>query len=162
MPEIYGTAYTEAARDLLKAVLDDLVADMIAAGTYNPVITYAYDRHNVADIDFNAVTVDLLEIEFQIGEQGAAGTGAQVQSFYKMTFTCRIHVDYIDGLHDPTGCAQMLNSVANKLSDNRELSTAYQIKEISDLSADEEFEESHTVGGQLSVVVWTGVNHTQE
>ena len=82
-----------------------------------------------------------------------------------MVFSIRVHNGYAinkEAATDKTTCSQLLNSISNKLSDNRSLGSGYHIIDISEYLLNEEFDESYTVGGSINVTVAYGVNHTQE
>ena len=159
MAEVYGSPYFETARDKLKALMDALVVTM--ATGYDPALSYAYDYHNVADMGLNAVTIgaEASAIRDQ-REETVSSVGPSV--VYDMQFSIRVHTDHVDGTRDRIKVSRLLNSVNNKLLLNTDLGDGYCIKFTTDLLFNEEFDESDTYGGQLSVVLDLFATNTQE
>jgi hypothetical protein len=156
MPEVYGEAWIETARDELVTLLNALRTTM--ATGYDPTFSYVHARHTVAKLLLNAVTIDLGS-----HEEGDISWATDVANRYMMTFTVRVHTAYADEASDGQKQARLINSIINKLKDNYGLvGDAYHIEEITDISVNETFAESDTVGGSLSVVVSVNVEHTQE
>lgn len=156
MTEIYGTAYVETAKDKLKALMDALVTSM--ASGYDPAISYAYETHNVADLDLNAVTIGFGGCDPTPQANGGSGQ----TSLYLMNFTVRVHTAYDGSYFDRDKTARLLNSVTNKIQANLDLGDGYRVDGITNMMVGETFEESASIGGELTVTVWMPVLHSQE
>ena len=159
MAEVFGTGYFETAKDKLKALMDELVSDM-AAG-FDPAIDYAYDYHNVADMDLNAVSQSMVASALldNVNEDASEiGAGA----IYDMQFSMRVHTDHVDGTRDVIKNTRLLESVNNKLLNNVDLGDGYRVRVTTDFEYDAEFEESDTYGAQLTVVIRLYLTITQE
>jgi len=156
MAEVYLTSWLETARDKLKALLDALKTTM--ASGYDPTFGYVYEYHNVANLQLNAVTIGLDTVEAET--EGMSSSGDVVQ--YLMAFTLRVHTAYQGGIMDDQKNARLLNSIANKLKANRSLGDDYFIRDVGEIRSSEEFAESATVGGQLSVIIEKNHIHDQE
>jgi len=155
MAEIYGTTWLETARDKIKALLDMLKTAM--ASGYSPTFSYVYERHNTAKLQLNAVSVGL-----QDAVEGEKAASNNVLEKFIVPFTLRVHTAYSGGVQDDQKNARLLNSIVNKLLANYNLGDGYRIEDVTDISASEEFADSHTLGGQMTVYVRKEVNYTQE
>ena len=155
MAETYGNATLEDIRDKLVSKLNDLVTAM--ASGYNPKISYVYDHHNVANCQFNAVSVSIESADPSSEAAGSAGITVQ----YPCGITVRVHTAYQGGLVDEVKNARLINSVVNYLSKYKDLGGGYRVHEVKTILPNEEFEESHTVGGECEVLVTKFVLHTQ-
>jgi hypothetical protein len=156
MSETYGTGWVETARDKVRALLAALPVDM--AGT-DPTIGYIYDGHVTANLQLNAVSISL---ESYALESQAAVPGAGPVPRHDISFTVRVHTGYLDDPLDDIAVQRLLNSVQNKLLANQDLGDNYYIMDTTVGEVTGRFEDSGTVGGELTVNVWTYVTHTQE
>lgn len=158
MAEIFGTDIFEAAKDKLLALMTALITNM---SSDNPAIGYAYDYHNIVDISFNAVSIQL-ESASQLDDstQTVAATG--VGAIYDLDFSIRIHIDHIDGKYDSIKVARLMNSVSNKLHKNKDLGGGFRTQYTADYKFNEEFDLSDTIGGEFLVVIRNFANHAQE
>lgn len=155
MAETYGEGWIETARDKLYDLLNALKTTM--ASGYDPTFTYLYRRHTVADLRLNAVTIDLAE-----GTPSGESWETDVANRYLLNFSIRVHTDYDDGYSDGEKQARLVNSIVNKLKANYNLGGSYLLNNISDLSVNQTFSESHTFGGQVVAIVEVNIAHTQE
>jgi len=106
-----------------------------------------------------------------ISTQSGAGTDPAVgyiydtgkTSLWEMIFTVRVHTAYLpNGIRDDQKVARLLNSLVNKFQTNIDLGNNFRIDTVGDVLIGEEFDESATYGGQLSVMVNLPVVQTQE
>ena len=155
MAEIFGQAWTETAKDKVKVLLDALLATM-AAG-YDPTFSYTYDRHNVADLDLNAVTVSALDFETE-----PIGAGTNPLTNHMIRLSIRVHTAYNGGVEKSDTNIKLLNSIANKLLNNENLLNNYRVEQILDVEATKEFEESGSLGGELIAIISFIETHIQE
>ena len=156
MAEVFGTAYIEVAGDYLYALVDALKTTM--ASGYDPTFSYVYRKHNEV-MSLNAVSVDLDEA-VDSEDEGFGSSSQQV--LYHLVFTIRVHTDYVDGVMDRQKNGRLLNSIINKLKANKALGSSYFIYSVTDIRAAETFEESATLGGQITVTVTKAIQHSQE
>ena len=154
MPEIYGTTFIEDARDKIIVELNALKTTM--ATGYSPTFSYVYDRHNVAKLQLNAVSVDL-----ESAEPSLVGTNDYFIRWL-MLFTIRVHTAYADGIQDGLKNARLLNSIINKLKGNKVLGGGFRIQDVREVFGRLDFAESDTMGGQLMCVVEITVEHLEE
>jgi len=155
MAEVYGNATLEDVRDKLVSKLNDMVTAM--ASGYDPTISYVYDHHNTAYMQFNAVSVGLDGAEPNNQAFGSAGVTVQ----YECQFTVRVHTAYQGGLVDEVKNARIINSVVNYMTTYKNLAGGYWLQDVNDVTANQEFAESFTLGGQCTVLVTMPVTHTQ-
>ena len=159
MAEVTGNDIFEAARDLLVARVTDLISDQSGAGD-DPAIGYVYERHDVAKLLLNGCTVALERArtneERTVGNRGLGW-------MWEMLFTVRVHTAYLPhGIRDDQKVARLLNSLLNQFQTKIKLDTTFRIDAITDLMVGEDFEESATYGGQLTVQVSLWVRQVQE
>jgi|CXWL01.1.fsa_nt_gi 3-phenylpropionate/cinnamic acid dioxygenase small subunit len=162
MPEVYtgnGDTCFETGRDLLVARLDELETDM--AG-YEPAIDNVYDRHNVANLRLNAVTVGLAAPNGSVAAYSRPLT--QGTMGWTLVYSIRVHTAYSGGIKDDQKSARLLNSIVNKLLAKRSLSLTdrYVITEVNDIKNAVEFEESASIGGEVMVTIDHFTTYTQE
>jgi hypothetical protein len=155
MAEVYGEAWIETARDKLYNLLNALKTTM--ASGYDPTFSYLYDRHHVAKLLLNAVTIDLESVD-ETDQQWTSSTVTR----YLLTFSIRVHTAYSDGYNDGQKQARLLGSIVNKLKANYDLGDSYHLVGIGDMSVNESFSETDTLGGQVSVTISVNIQHTQE
>jgi hypothetical protein len=153
MAEIYNNSWSEDARDKLVARLTTLMSTM--ASGYNPTFSYIYECHNVANLQLNAVTVDL--------DSALAGpVGAnQYAARWTMQFSIRVHTAYADGIVDGQKQARLLNSIAEGLKEDMDLADGHRIQALTELVTREGFEESDSIGGHLICVTTYDAQYTQ-
>jgi len=155
MAEVYSTAWIEEAKDKLKTLFDSLIVSMTAD---NPKPEYVYEHHNVAKIYLNAITFDIEGIEEDLASIEVV---SQTLNRFLISFTIRVHTSYQpNGIRDGQINARLLNSVANKLIENRDLGDNYRIETIDDMVVNEAFVA--TYGGQMRGVVSAIVEAAQE
>ena len=155
MAEVYGTAWIETARDKIKALLDALITDMSSG--YDPKISYVYEGHDTAKIQFNALT---LEFEEMPREERVGWTSTGSLIVYPLLFSVRVHTAEVGDMEDAVKISRLLNSVINKLQPNANLGDNYRIQSVYELSGAQEFAESSTIGGELKIEIHIHVTHT--
>jgi hypothetical protein len=160
MAEIYGS-YTqlETARDKVKTYLDALITAM--ATGYTPKLDYAHDRHQVAAIKLNAVTVQV-ESARRMQPGGEQSGGSMVPIYdYLIDLSIRVHTAYEGRFNDVEKNARLLNSIDNYLSARWNMGDDYYLHNISDIKPNESFSESNTLGGSLMITMIIQIDHTQ-
>jgi len=153
MAEIYGETFLETGRDKIVSLIEDLKSDMSSG--YSPTISYVYDGHLQADLNLNAVSVDLLSANM---DQESTGTFV----IYNINYSVRVHTGYSDGYNDVIVNARLLGSIVNKLNANIVLGDNYILKEVTSIEPDQTFEETETLGGSLVATIMVSVAYTQE
>jgi hypothetical protein len=158
MAEVYGASCIETAADKLYDLIVAL-KDTMATG-YDPTFSYVHQKHNMICTGLNAVTIELESATLESTGVSSSGKANQAQ----MTFTIRVHTDYqgIGAVRDAQKNWRLLNSILNKISANINLDDGYFILEMTNILPNEEFAESYTVGGQMSVQVIKNNVNTQE
>ena len=155
MSEVYSTAWLETARDKIVAQLNTLKTTM--ASGYDPTFSYVYDYHNVAKLQLNAVSVAIDVVNPDTVSVGSSGLGV----LYPMEFTLRVHTAYSGEIMDGVKNARLLNSIINYLMEHKELGDGYRMFLITDITTNEEFAESATLGGECKVIVHQYSRHVQ-
>ena len=145
----YGSSavFTDV-RDKLKAALDALV--IIMAGGYNPTLSYAYNKHQVPNLELNAVSV---EVESGDSTDSVGGEAGKVAFIYRVTASIRVHTSYSNGKVDPVANVYLLDSLNTYFQQNRNLGDGYRILRIHSVEAEMEFTDSFTRGAQFLVDV---------
>ena len=158
MGEVWGAEATfELARDRLKAQLDALILAMVTDGT-DPALNYAYDHHIVANLQLNAVTIEMADLET---EYMGVGAPSGVNLKYIIPFEIHVHTAYENGQMDTVKNMRLLNSIDNYLNVNRDLGDKYRIDLTSTLNNQQEFDDSRTRGGSMQVIIYVYINHAQ-
>jgi len=161
MAEVYNTsqsAVLETVRDTIKTKLDAIVWTDIS-----PDIDYTYDNHRIANMSFNAVSVEIVGVEKEHTAQQSSPAGPVIN--YYITIELRIHTA-VGGRHnDYDTFMRLANSLSNFLAENNALGTHANgrmvVHDPGQIVPDQTFEESDTVGGSLTfIVLWSG-QHTQ-
>lgn len=155
MPEVYGSAHFETARDKVVARLTALRDAM--AIDYSPKFTHVHERHNVADLKLNAVTVGLEDAV----QENRGNRGSDIIIDNELTFKIRIHTAYADGIADDQVTARLCNSVCNHLRSKYDLGDGYHMTVGTSITANNQFDESATLGGELQVTVLFVSEHAQ-
>ena len=151
MAEIYGEAFTETAKDGLITILTELITDMTAD---DPKISYVYDRHDKAVLLLNAITIDFDSMD---GEPRFT----DYNKYYMMTFSIRVHTDYLGGTRDANKNRRLLNSIINKLQANiKAIATDYRLEDIREVEPLEDY--FFTIGGSLLADVAVTITYEQE
>lgn len=159
MAEITGNDIFEVARDKLTGLVSALITTQASNGD-DPAVGYMYDNHAPAKLQLNGCSV-ALEAASPAEERGHS-TGRNT-SVWIMEFTVRVHTSYLPhGIRDDQKVARLLNSLVNKFETNRRPGDDLDINYVHDVMVGEEFEESVSYGGQLTVDVVLPVLQTQE
>jgi uncharacterized protein affecting Mg2+/Co2+ transport len=161
MAEIYKAAQStimETARDTLKTALDAIVWTDIS-----PAISYVYDNHRIADMSFNAVSLEIAGVEKEFTGQQSAPSGPIIN--YWLQTELRIHTAVAGRHNDYDVFMRLANSLQNFIAEKNHLGTHVNgqmvIGRQGIITPGQTFEESDTVGGTLSfAILWTG-KHTQ-
>jgi hypothetical protein len=154
MAEIFGTAFTETAKDHIVTLITALMSTMSAG--YDPTFSYIYEKHGVAKLELNGVTIDM------VGIDPANEVANDYNIRYLMEFSVRVHTAYSDGVIDGQKNMRLLSSIQNKLKNNIKINDYYRIEYVGNMNVNESFAESATLGGELSVVISYVNEHTQE
>jgi hypothetical protein len=148
VPQAYGTDIFNLARTKLYDALDDLRAAM--AFGYIVKFDHIYNHHRVAKLEVPAVTVDLESAESGESIGGAAGYRA---FYYNVTASVRVHMDYTGGTADSYDTTVLLSSINNYLSERADLAGGYRITLLNDIKPRLTFEDSATLGGELTITI---------
>ncbi len=148
MAEVFGTAWTEVAKDGVVAIVTELITDMAAD---DPKISYVYDRHDKAKLLLNAASI---ELDFVEAEDSYTDHNVK----YVMSFSVRVHTAYLDGARDTNKNRRLLNSITNKLELNiKNIDPLYRIEKVHQMITLEDF--YFTIGGTVQVDVSTTITH---
>lgn len=164
MPNVYttgGQATFETGRDAIVSLIDELKQSMLGAGDYNPAISFVYERHNVADLRLNAVSVSLASMESVVPNTSLPNT----QSIFSMilNYSVRVHTAYDDGVRDDQKAQRLIDSIINKLATNKHaLPSGFYLNQFTSADLGQRFEESGTIGGELIVTLQSNFCYTLE
>ena len=158
MGEIYGTDVFEKAKDKLLALMTALITDMASV---DPKISAAYDYPNIVAPTFNAVSVHLFAAS-TLDSRDLSSSSSGPTVLYEMTFAVRVHIAHMDGAYDSDKIARLMNSVNNKLNQNKDLGDSFRMKYTDSFKFNEKFDESDTIGGEFMAIVHGHATHTQE
>ncbi len=157
-----------------RTVLYDQMVLMLAAMVTDdddPRPGAIYNTHDQIKMILPAVTTDFVEV-IDDGEPRVLGRDAGAGDIvvrYPLLCEIRVHTAYEGGYRDMVKLARLLNSVNNWIETNRDFSSAidagtnvfFQVTEVPEITTDNEFEESLTIGGKMQLILKTTVTHTQ-
>jgi len=154
MADVRGTQFADTARDKLVVLMGALVT---AAASDDPKLSYSYDRHRVAKLQLNAVSVDLQsgETEFPAVENGP-------RPEWQLLFSFRVHTGYEGDIVDGRTTTRLMEGVANKLNANQNLADNYRMARIVSMENHLTFTESASVGGEVTALITIDVCYTQD
>lgn len=155
MADVFGDQFADNARDKIVALMEALKTTMVS--DYDPTFSYVYDRHRVAKLRLNAVSVEIVESEST--PQGI-DDGPAVE--WEMTVSCRIHTAYQGDPFDQRKTMRLAEGVANKLQLNLFLTDNYRIDRVVSIANEEEFAESLTIGAEVIAIMKFYVSYEQE
>ena len=154
MADVYGTQFADDARDKLTTLMDALI---VSVASDDPKLGYVYDRHRVARLQLNAVSVDIDGVE---SEYPAVEDGPRPE--WQLTFSFRIHTGYEGDVVDGRTTMRLMEGVANKLMANQDLEDNYRMARIVSIENHLDFTESATVGGEVIALITVDVCYTQD
>lgn len=158
MADVQGTQFADDARDKLVTLMDALV---VSAASDDPKLSFSYDRHSIARLQLNAVSVDL---QSAISEFPSVDDGPRVE--YQLLFSFRVHTGY-EGVPQPDlidgrTTTRLMEGVVNKLMANQDLGDTYRMARIGSMENHLTFTESATVGGEITATIQIDVCYTQD
>jgi len=154
LTDVYGSSdWLYNAHQYLYTKLSDMITDMSAL---SPKISYAYERHNIAELQLNGVSVAL---ELADDELGGLQDGVYVR--HNAVFSIRVHTGYQGDELDDKETMMLLNSVSAYLHQYHKLADNYRIRQFMEYSARNEFTDSASIGGQFLVRIEIPELHTQ-
>lgn len=145
------TAVAAPAQPFIDTASDLLFARLSGIGAT------CYQRHDVAKMVLPAISVGFAGlVPTEKGRASSVGVDNSV------AFTVRVHTAYGDGFADSANIQTLLNSVVNQIWEKVHLSNAVWLDDISSVQSRILFEESDSIGGEVTVVLRTYVEYTQE
>lgn len=160
----------EDCRLALKTLMDELKTAM-DTDSDDPRPAAVYDGHEQMKMSLPAISVDFLGLinDGKARIQGRAAGAGQIVVRYPLLGEIRMHTDYRDGYRDNIKLARLLNSVNNWIETHRDFSAdldsgdvvSFQVTNVTDLTMNDEFPESLTLGGKIRLSLVTIVTHTQ-
>lgn len=155
-----------------RTALYDAMVDMLAAmSSDDPKPAAIYNTHDQVKMILPAVSADFVGViddgDDRV-EGRSAGTGDIVVR-YPLLCEIRVHTAYEGGYRDLVKLARLLNSVNNWIETHRDFSSDldagtnvyFQLTEVPEITTDDDFEESMTIGGKMQLILKTTVTHTQ-
>ncbi len=169
MATVYGdNLIFESCRTAVYTLLGALKTAMDGAGT-SPTLAAVYSGHEQIKMTLPAVSVDFEGIADDGGGRyhgsKAKVPGHIINARYPILLSVRVHTDYQGGYRDKVKLARLLNSVNNYLWTHKpsiDVSGVVKlIHHVGEVTMDDEFAESLTIGGQLNMLIIVNVSHTQ-
>ncbi|UCE65931.1 MAG: hypothetical protein JSU85_13920 [Candidatus Zixiibacteriota bacterium] len=169
MATVYGdNKIFESCRTAVYNLLDALKTAMEEAGT-DPALAAVYSGHEQIKMTLPAASADFEGI---IDDGGGRYHGSKaevaghiINARYPILISVRVHTDYQDGYRDKVKLARLLNSVNNYLWTHKPSIDASGvvklIHHVGEVTTDDVFQESLTIGGQINVLIIVNVSHTQ-
>ena len=155
MADVQGTQFADDARDKLVVLMDALI---VSAASDDPKLGFSYDRHRVAKLQLNAVSVDLQSADTESVFVDDDGPRPE----WQLTFSFRVHTGYEGDIVDGRTTTRLMEGVANKLQANQDMENNYRMVQIVSMENHLTFTESATVGGEVTALITIDVCYTQE
>ena len=152
MPTQYGT-YTsfESARTLIAAELTALAADMVT-NSIDPAIASVHSIHHADPaLTFPAVSVGITASEDEFPALKSDPGGPYIRSYIQVDI--RVMIGNRNSYMDELKIGRLLNSIQNWLHENRRLDTSNRVWGPMRTTMADEFDDTDTIGGTLSLVV---------
>ncbi len=145
MADMYGEQIADAAHDAIVTLMNTLVTSM---SSDDPRPSYVYERHDVAGVQLNALSVGL--DGSAINPTGVAGGPWPTLDLH---FSIRVHTAYGSDPVDDRKTSRLCQSVFNKMYANLwSLGDGYHVADVS-MTIGETFDASYTGGGVVEVRV---------
>lgn len=171
MATIHGdNVIFQSSRTALYDAMVDMLAAMVTDGD-DPRPGAIYNTHDQVKMTLPAVSAEFVGVVDGgepriIGRDAGAG---DIVVHYALLCEIRVHTAYEGGYRDLVKLARLLNSVNNWIETNRDFSSDidagtnvhFQLTEVPEITTDDEFEESMTIGGKMQLILKTTVTHTQ-
>ena len=154
MADVLGTEFADLARDKLTIMIEELITE---SALITPKIEYQYDRHKVAKLQLNAVTIDLEDAE-PIWEGIDGGPSVR----WQLTFSLRVHTGYSGDHVDGRKVTRLCEGIANKLHQNLDLGSEYRMHGVLSITNYQQFDESASVGGEVRARIDYDLGYTQD
>jgi len=152
-------AGSDWAKDTLDAITILMTELKETLSIYDYKYDYIYSRHNVAKLILNAVTVQIDNITSSIDYSGiSAGT---VTDYMELEGSIRLHTGYVGAAFNYNETLYLVNSIINKLLQNRDAGNDIDIIKINSAEIGAEF-YNFTKGAEISVTLAVPVDHAQE
>lgn len=153
---VYGSTWLKDAHESIIILLTELKETLL---NYNYKYSYIHNRHNVAALLLNAVTID---VEATSAPGDYAGISAlTVTDYQEIEITIRIHTAYVGAAFNRIEIIYLVNSIINKLLGNRDIGNNIDIVKINRTEIGAEF-YNFTKGAEISVTLAVPVDHAQE
>lgn len=160
----------QACRTALYDAMIDMQAAMVTDGD-EPRPYSVFNTHDQVKMTLPAVTADFVGV-IDDGEPRVLGRDAGAGDIvvrYPLLCDIRVHTAYEGGYRDLVKLGRLLNSVNNWIETHRDFSTDidagtnvyFQLTEVPEITTDNNFEESMTIGGRMQLILKTTVTHTQ-
>jgi len=154
MADVRGTQFADTARDKLVTLMDTLVTE---AASDDPKLSNSYDRHTIAKLELNAVTVDLASAETEF-----PGVTDGPRPEWQLTFSFRVHTGYEGDSIDGRTTTRLMEGVANQLNENQNLGDNYRMARVTGMENHLTFTESASVGGEVLALITIDTCYTQD
>lgn len=152
---VYGD--NQLFEDMRTGLYNQMVSLMNAMSGDDPKPLAIYDNHQVLNPQYPSISIEIIKVENENPEQ----TGLDVSSHVDYIFNAEIRVlmQFEGREFDEINCLRLLNSINNWLEIHRTALGNYLDIESSEIGID--FPESHSIGGQLNLVIRKISTHTQ-
>ena len=142
----------EDARIEIKAQMDAMAAAMAAD---DPKPEVVYDNHFILKVSaFPAISIDIEGATQNEDETvGSYGAGAVVESYVEIIASIRVLMNwnYEGAYFDSLKFWRLANSIKNWMLKNRPLNNNFNVSYIDNFSVNENFPESLTIGGSVTI-----------
>jgi hypothetical protein len=155
MADVRNQQFADDIHDDLEALMTTLVTESVA---YDPLLSYEYDRHKVGKLQLNAVTVD-----FDSGSAELTGADVANRVIWQLQYSLRVHTGYAGDTIDGRTTQRLMADVCVQICENWKLTTVGAfIQSIDSVQNGMTFDDSETVGGEITITVMFDTSYTQD
>lgn len=155
MGDVRNQQFADDIHDNIDTLMATLVTESAA---YTPKLSYSYDRHKVGKLQLNAVTVD-----FITGSCDLAGSDTANRVLWRLTYSIRVHTGYTGDIVDGRTTQRLMEDICVQLCENWNiLTTGAFIESIDAVQNNQAFDDSQTVGGEITISVLFDTSYVQD
>lgn len=152
---VYSTV--ETLEGLLKEVNTELGLLKTALVSLDTKFDFIYDTHSKAKLQLNAVSFEIESGDLQY----KTNDPAQEATDNIITISFRVHTNYMGRAHDPRKNARLCDSLHSWFKEHRNMGNSYRLWRTENLTINEEFNDSMTTGGEITISFQKFTLHSQ-
>ena len=159
MATYYGdNNHLEDIRTKMVAQVTALIAQMDTDST-DPEIDYVYSTHHgTLALQFNSVSVGVAGVDQSLIAVQSSPSGPVLDALYQIEL--RVMIGNLNVYHDEIKVGRLCQSLLNWMQENRNLGDQWHIHGESRAELDAVFDDTHTIGGLVTLVAERWQSHS--